>query len=117
MEKTICSLMALLVIAMTVATQPAAARTVPAATVGLTDQKNFLTYGGVGGYAGLGGPGAGLFAPVYGGVGGLAGINGPGGGGAAIGGVTGPGGGIIGGTTGLPGLGGIGGGAGVLPNP
>ncbi|EXC24147.1 hypothetical protein L484_015162 [Morus notabilis] len=83
----------------------ATARNVPAATpakkdAGLNDQKNFLTYGGVGGYSGLGANGL-----PFGGFG--AGVGGGGGLGGGLG-----GGGGIGGFGGLGGAGGLGGGGG-----
>ncbi|KAF7818506.1 glycine-rich protein 5-like [Senna tora] len=59
-----------------------AARNVPT-DAGLKDQKNFLTYGGVGGYSGIGsnglpfgGAGAGLGGGFGGGLGGGSGIGG-----------------------------------------
>lgn len=59
------------------------------------DQKNFLTYGGLGGYSGIGSNGL-----PFGGVGGVVGGTGPGGLGGGLG-----------GATGIGGLGGLGGGA------
>ncbi|XP_054790533.1 glycine-rich protein 23-like [Prosopis cineraria] len=97
----------------------ASARTVPS-DAGLKDQKNFLTYGGVGGYSGLGsnglpfgGVGAGVGGGFGGGLGGGSGIGGFGGlAGAGAGGLGGAGGGVGGGVGG-----GAGGGTGVLPYP
>lgn len=74
---------------------------------GLDDQKNFLTYGGVGGFSGIGSNGL-----PFGGVGGLAGVTGLGGAGGlgGIGGVGGLGGASgLGGSSGLGGVGGVGG--------
>ena len=71
---------------------------------GLDDQKNFLTYGGVGGFSGIGSNGL-----PFGGVGGLGGITGLGGAGG-LGGIGGVGG--LGGSSGLGGVGGVGGGVG-----
>ncbi|KAK7396465.1 hypothetical protein VNO78_17498 [Psophocarpus tetragonolobus] len=89
---------------------------------GLKDQKNFITYGGVGGYSGIGsnglpfgGAGAGIGAGFGGGGGlggGLGGTTGIGG----IGGFGGTGGGVGGGVGGGIGTG-VGGGTGVLPFP
>ncbi|XP_028758197.1 glycine-rich protein 23-like [Neltuma alba] len=109
----------LLVLALAVA---ASARTVPSDS-GLKDQKNFLTYGGVGGYSGLGsnglpfgGAGAGVGGGFGGGLGGGSGLGGFGGlgglGGAGAGGLGGAGGGVGGGVGG-----GAGGGTGVVPYP
>ncbi|RDX82082.1 hypothetical protein CR513_37164, partial [Mucuna pruriens] len=86
-----------LLLALAVATS---ARNVPN-DAGLKDQKNFITYGGVGGYSGIGnnglpfgGAGAGIGGGFDGGLGGgLGGTTGIGG----IGGFGGPGGGIGGG--------------------
>ncbi|KAJ6956561.1 acanthoscurrin-2-like isoform X1 [Populus alba x Populus x berolinensis] len=83
---------------------------------GLTDQKNFVTYGGVGGYSGIGAGGLpfggvggiGGVAPLDGGFGGLGGGGGLGGLGGGVGGGVGAGGGVGGG---------VGGGSGVLPYP
>ncbi|XP_027349394.1 glycine-rich protein 5-like [Abrus precatorius] len=85
----------LLVLALAVATS---ARNAPN-DAGLKDQKNFITYGGVGGYSGIGNNGL-----PFGGAG--AGVGGGFGGGAG-GGLGGLGG--LGGTTGIGGLGGFGG--------
>ncbi|KAM7271222.1 hypothetical protein ACFE04_030436 [Oxalis oulophora] len=92
------------------------ARTVPSDNAyGLNDQKNVVSYGGLGGYSGIGSNGL-----PFGGVGGasgnggdIAGINGGIGGAAGIG--SGAGGGI-GGAAGLGGGIGGGGGSGVFPN-
>ena len=105
----------LLVLVLAVA---ASARTVPS-DAGLKDQKNFLTYGGVGGYSGIGsnglpfggagaGVGGGFGGGLGGGLGGASGIGGLGGFGGAggVGGVGGAGGGVGGGV-----------GTGVLPFP
>ncbi|XP_060180054.1 glycine-rich protein 5-like [Lycium barbarum] len=79
--------------------------TAPTPSEGLDDQKNFISFGGVGGWAGIGGY-AGVL-PTFGGIGGAGGIGGLGGlGGAA-------GGGGIGGVGGLGGGGGVGVGGGV----
>nr|AAB82000.1 glycine-rich protein [Onobrychis viciifolia] len=85
------------------------ARNVPS-DAGLNDQKNFLTYGGVGGYSGIGANGM-----PFGGVG--AGMGAGGGGlGAGVGGFGGLGGGGVGGGAGA-GLGGGSAGGGFLPFP
>uniref|UniRef100_A0A6N2KF94 Glycine-rich protein n=1 Tax=Salix viminalis TaxID=40686 RepID=A0A6N2KF94_SALVM len=80
---------------------------------GLNDQKNFVTYGGVGGYSGIGAGGLpfggveeAVWVVVLGGAGGLGGL---GGGVGGLGGLGGGGGGGVGG--------GVGGGSGVLPYP
>ncbi|KAH6771283.1 hypothetical protein C2S52_016086 [Perilla frutescens var. hirtella] len=90
-----------MVVALAVANVASAARDMPAGDKGLADQKNFLSYGGVGSYYGLGDNGI-----PYGGVGGGVGTNGvpgvPGGLGA---------GGVIGTTP----NGGVGGVVGVIP--
>nr|XP_016471737.1 PREDICTED: WAG22 antigen-like isoform X2 [Nicotiana tabacum] len=75
--------------------------TAPTPSEGLDDQKNFMTFGGVGGWAGVGGY-AGVL-PTLGGIGGGMGVGG------GIGGVSG-----IGGLGGLGGIGGAAGGAGGL---
>lgn len=94
----------LLVLALVVATN---ARNVPS-DVGLKEEKNVVSYGGVGGFSGLGNNGL-----PFGGVG--AGIGGGVDGGVLGGGL---GGGIAGGVAGgLGGGGGGGGGSGVLPFP
>lgn len=104
-----------LVLALVVA--HATARNVPAPApndAGLNDQKNFLTYGGVGGYSGVGNNGL-----PFGGVGGAIGGGGNGLGGGLGGGIG------LGGLGGLGGAGGLGGGAGtgvgggtgVVPSP
>lgn len=105
------------------------AREVPADAKGLDDQKNVVTFGGLGGYSGIGanglpigGVGAGVGAggdlggvTGLGGVGGAVGVGAGGGGGfGGAGGLPGVGG--VGGVGGLPGVGG-GGGAGALPFP
>ncbi|KAK7284204.1 hypothetical protein RJT34_18946 [Clitoria ternatea] len=108
----------LLVLSLAVATS---ARNVPsdnaAAAAGLNDQKNFVSFGGVGGYSGIGsnglpfgGAGAGVGGGFGGGLGGggLGGLGGIGG----VGGLGGTGGGVGGGIGS-----GIGGGNGVLPYP
>ncbi|XVE78045.1 hypothetical protein DITRI_Ditri13aG0112700 [Diplodiscus trichospermus] len=75
---------------------------------GVEDQKNFLTYGGVGGFSGIGSNGL-----PFGGVGGLGGVT-PLGGAGGLGGL----GGGIGGIGGVTPLGGVGGtGTGVVPFP
>ena len=97
--------MLVLVLALAVATS---ARDVPnPKDAGLKDQKNFISYGGVGGYSGIGSNGL-----PFGG----AGIGGGFGGGGLGGG--------LGGTTGIGGLGGFGGpiggggvGGGSIPHP
>ncbi|KAM6564977.1 hypothetical protein CsatB_024975 [Cannabis sativa] len=93
-----------LFIALAVAHQ-VTARNVPAASkdaaAGLDDQKNFMTYGGMGGYSGVGNNGL-----PFGGVGGAFG-GGGGGINAGIGGGVG-----LGGGGGLGGFGGLGGGGG-----
>ncbi|KAL8489953.1 hypothetical protein ACS0TY_025261 [Phlomoides rotata] len=107
------------VVSLMVANQVAAARVLPS-DAGLTDQKNFLTFGGVGGYSGVGNNGMPV-GGVFGGVGsnGLGG-NGFQGAGGMIG--TGPNGGLTGVYGTIPGgvttVGPIGGGSGgILPNP
>nr|XP_033512056.1 glycine-rich protein 5-like isoform X3 [Nicotiana tomentosiformis] len=79
--------------------------TAPTPSEGLDDQKNFMTFGGVGGWAGVGGY-AGVL-PTLGGIGGGMGVGGGIGGVSGIGGLGGIGGGV-------GGLGGIGGGVGGL---
>ncbi|RDX82087.1 hypothetical protein CR513_37169, partial [Mucuna pruriens] len=109
-------ILVLVVLALAVATS---ARDVPN-DAGLKDQKNFMTFGGVGGYSGIGsnglpfgGAGAGIGGGFGGGLGGgLGGTTGIGG----IGGFGGNGGGVGGGVG--TGIGtGLGGGSGVLPFP
>lgn len=91
----------------TMSTSTTAPSSVPASGAGVGDKKNFLTYGGVGGYSGVGANGL-----PFGGVGGLGGVT-------PIGGAGGLGGGIGGGVGFNPlggdgGLGGAGGGLGGL---
>ncbi|XP_039049475.1 glycine-rich protein 5-like [Hibiscus syriacus] len=74
-----------LILALAVVVQ-ATARNVPNDAAGLNDQKNFLTYGGVGGYSGIGANGM----PI-GGVGSAGGITGLDSTGPIIGGVAGVG--------------------------
>ena len=105
----------MLLVALVVALS-ATAREVPS-DKGLNDQKNLVTFGGIGGYSGLGsnglpigGIGAGGGVGVGGGLGGAGGIGGLG--------VFGGGGGGGGGVGGGVGVGvGAGGGAGALPYP
>lgn len=98
-----------------------AARVLPSEN-GLTDQKNVFTFGGVGGYSGIGNNGM-----PFGGIGGGVGTSGGPGGNMGAGGIigTGPNGGLTGvygtvpggvGTFNFPGVG-AGAGAGTLPNP
>ncbi|MDG2774606.1 hypothetical protein P7M68_24105, partial [Vibrio parahaemolyticus] len=109
--------MLVLVLALAVATS---ARDVPnPKDAGLNDQKNFISYGGVGGYSGIGsnglpfggaGIGGGFGGGLGGGLGGLGGTTG------GIGGFGGTGSGVGGGIGGGVGTG-VGGGSGVLPFP
>ncbi|MCD7460432.1 hypothetical protein HAX54_043528 [Datura stramonium] len=89
--------------------------TAPTPSEGLDDQKNFISFGGVGAWAGIGGYGGVLptFGGIGGGGGGIGGLGGLGGlGGAAGGGIGGAGGlGVGGGGGGGGGLG-VGGGVG-----
>lgn len=114
-----------MLVLLAVAVSATSARKEPS-DAGLKDQKNFLTYGGIGGYSGigdnglpfggggagigvgggLGGGGGGGLGGGLGGAGGIGGLGGLGGGGGAGGG--------IGGGVGT-GIGG--GGTGVLPYP
>ncbi|KAE8681196.1 hypothetical protein F3Y22_tig00111338pilonHSYRG00169 [Hibiscus syriacus] len=93
-----------LVLALAVVVVQATSRNVPKDAAGLDDQKNFLTYGGVGGYSGIGADGM----PIggVGSAGGTTGLDGTGGTGG-ISGVgfgngddSGAGGGVVGGTGG-----------------
>ena len=75
----------------------ASARDVPK-DAGLNDQKNFIAYGGVGGFAGVGGlPNLGGVAGGLGGLGGVGGLGGDSGSGGALGGGVGGGVGVGGG--------------------
>ncbi|KAI5599894.1 hypothetical protein BDE02_02G226400 [Populus trichocarpa] len=75
----------------------ASARDVPI-DAGLNDQKNFIAYGGVGGFAGVGGlPNLGGVAGGLGGLGGVGGLGGDSGSGGALGGGVGGGVGVGGG--------------------
>ncbi|CAJ2632790.1 unnamed protein product [Trifolium pratense] len=124
--------MILLVLALVVAAT--SARNIPS-DAGVKDQKNFVSFGGVGGYSGIGsnglpfgGAGAGIggafgsgggLGGLGGGIGSLGGVGGVGGGAGAlggVGGVGGVGGGALGGVGGGA-LGGVGGGSGVFPSP
>lgn len=87
-----------------------ATATVPSGGAGVKDEKNFIAFGGVGGFAGVGGG----VIPTLGGVGGLGGTGGLGGasGLGGLGGASGIGGGA--GGVGGAGLGGLGGGVGLV---
>ncbi|KAB2021930.1 hypothetical protein ERO13_D07G160800v2 [Gossypium hirsutum] len=61
----------------------ATARNVPSDAAGLNDQKNLLTYGGIGGYSGMGSNGMPMGG--VGSVGGMTGLGGTGGMGAMVG--------------------------------
>ncbi|KAK4341594.1 hypothetical protein RND71_040095 [Anisodus tanguticus] len=88
--------------------------TAPTPSEGLDDQKNFISFGGIGGWAGVGGYAGVLptFGGIGGGVGGAGGIGGASGIGG-LGGLGGAAGGGIGGAGGLGGGGGLGVGGGV----
>ncbi|XP_018820321.1 acanthoscurrin-1-like [Juglans regia] len=91
---------AMLVLVLAIVQTSNAARTAPSSNggSGLDDQKNFISYGGVGGYSGLGNDGL-----PFGGVGVAAGMGGGLGGG--LGGMGGFGGVGAGGVGGVPGVG------------
>ncbi|KAJ7977119.1 keratin, type II cytoskeletal 2 epidermal-like [Quillaja saponaria] len=134
MAALLCMIM-VMVLSLVVA-HTSAARNVPS-DAGLNDQKNFVNYGGIGGFSGVGdnglpfvGAGAGVGAGGgIGGLGGAGGLGGLGGGtgglgglGGGAGGIGGLGGGVGGGVGGGAGGGGgvgggAGGGTGVLPFP